>query len=114
MEIILEKTKKGRIVCRYLNSVGEERFIDMNALLSNAADFCRLSEWKEELLAAAANYGLCWISRNKDSYPDDDAAFDDIYNLISLSNRLQSMDALEAIDSDDVREEKTEIFRCEC
>lgn len=79
----------------------------------NVADFRSISQWKEELLAAAANYGLCWISRKKDSYPDDDAVFDDIYNLISLSNRLQSMDALEAIDSDEVREEKSEIFRCQ-
>ena len=112
MEIILEQTKRGRILLRYENRDGETRWIDVEALLMNFNDYLRISEWKEELLSAAANYGLCFISRSGKSYPDDDLVFDDIYNLISISNRLQSMDALEAFDNDDVRLEKTEIFRC--
>ena len=114
MEIVLEKTKRGRILLRYENLYRETRWIDMEALLMNAADFGRISQWKEELLEAATNYGLCCISRNRESYPDEDATFDHIYNLISLSNRLQSVDALESADWEDIRGEKTEIFRCEC
>ena len=111
MEIILEKTKRGRILLRYENLDRETRWIDVEALLISAADFNRISEWKEELMDAAVNYGLCWISRTSNSHPDDDAAFDDNYNLMSLSNRLQSMDALATEDRADTLGEKTEIFR---
>ncbi|MDE6481028.1 MAG: hypothetical protein K2L45_12255 [Muribaculaceae bacterium] len=113
MELIVEKTKEGRVLLRYQDGNFRTRWIDAEYLLKIASDELDFDMMSDDIHNAVVSY-IDVLKDSDKNKVDFITSFFDIINLMNAAKQLRSLDAEDRNNHTGFVGETTEIFRCEC
>lgn len=110
MELILDKTKEGRVLMRYEDGNYNIRWIDMGFLLKIATGEIDFDMMSDDIYNALSNY-VELLRECKNINVDYQLIMEDIFKLMEIAKHLKSLDAQDRNEHTGYVGETAEIFK---